>query len=229
MSPEPAPPAGYRPPRVGLTGGIASGKTSVALLFGALEVPVIDADQVARDVVAPGTALLQQVFADFGAELRRSDGSLDRSALRHLIFADAGKRRQLEALLHPAIQQRTELLAAAAGGPYQIHVIPLLVETHAGSQFDRVLLVDCPEDVQVARLQARDGCNAHQARAMLASQASREARLAAADDVILNDAALSALAPKVAALHQGYLALAAALRARGPAGEQPATEKRHGR
>src|ERR1700689_37124 len=183
MSPEPAPPAGYRPPRVGLTGGIASGKTSVALLFGALGVPVIDADQVAREVVAPGTALLQQVFAAFGAHLRRPDGSLDRTALRHLVFADAGKRHQLEALLHPAIQQRSELLAAAAGGPYQIHVIPLLVETRAGPQYDRVLLVDCPEDLQVARLQARHGCDADQARATLASQASREARLAAADEV----------------------------------------------
>jgi dephospho-CoA kinase len=229
MNPDPAPPAGHQPPRVGLTGGIASGKTTVALLFGALGVPVIDADQVAREVVAPGSALLQQVIATFGAELRRPDGGLDRPALRHLIFADAGKRRQLEALLHPAIQQRTELLAAAAGGPYQIHVIPLLVETQGASQVDRVLLVDCPEDMQVARLRTRDGCDAHQARAMLASQANRQARLAAADDVIVNDGPLSALAPKVAALHQGYLALAAALRARGAAEEPSVTDKRHGR
>jgi dephospho-CoA kinase len=212
MSADAAPPAAAKPLRIGLTGGIASGKTTVALLFGALGVPVIDADQVARDVVAPGTALLSQVFASFGTELRRPDGSLDRIALRHLVFADAGKRRQLEALLHPAIRRRTELLAGAAGGPYQMHVIPLLVETHAGSHYDRVLLVDCPEAVQVARLQARDGCDADQARAMLASQAGREARRAAADDIILNDAAPSALAPQVAALHQKYLALAAARR-----------------
>ena len=217
MHPDPAPPAGFKPLRIGLTGGIASGKTTVALLFGALGVPVIDADQVAREVVAPGTTLLAQLFASFGGELRRADGSLDRAALRQLVFADAGKRRQLEALLHPAIRQRTELLAAAAGGAYQIHVIPLLVETQAGSHYDRVLLVDCPEVAQLARLQARDGCDASQARAMLASQTSREARLAAADDVILNDAALSALGPKVATLHQNYLALAAAPRAPGPA------------
>ena len=164
MSADAAPPAAAKPLRIGLTGGIASGKTTVALLFGALGVPVIDADQVARDVVAPGPALLSQVFASFGTELRRPDGSLDRIALRHLVFADAGKRRQLEALLHPAIRRRTELLAGAAGGPYQMHVIPLLVETHAGSHYDRVLLVDCPEAVQVARLQARDGCDADQAR-----------------------------------------------------------------
>jgi len=220
MDPRPAPPAGLKPLRVGLTGGIASGKTTVSLLFGALGVPVIDADQVARDVVAPGTRLLAQVFESFGAQLRRPDGSLDRTALRRLIFADAGKRRQLEALLHPAIRLRIELLAAQAGGQYQIHVIPLLVETHAASQYDRVLLVDCPESLQAARLQARDGCDPEQARAMLGSQASRETRLAAADDVILNDADPAALAPKVAALHQNYLALAAPARAAGPADDR---------
>jgi dephospho-CoA kinase len=210
MEPRPAPPATPKPLRVGLTGGIASGKTTVSLLFGGLGVPVIDADQVARDVVAPGTRLLTQVFESFGAQLRRADGSLDRTALRRLVFEDAGKRTQLEALLHPAIKARTERLAAQARGPYQIHVIPLLVETGVESQYDRVLLVDCPEAVQLARLQSRDGCDAQQARAMLGSQASREARLAVADDVIVNDALAADLAPKVAALHQRYLALAAA-------------------
>ena len=145
---------------IALTGGIASGKSTVSRLFDALGVPVIDADQVARDVVAPGTTLLAQVFERFGAQLRRPDGSLDRTGLRRLVFADPARRRQLEALLHPAIRVRTENLAAQAGGPYQIHVIPLLVETHAGAQFDRVLLVDCPEALQLARLQARDGCDA---------------------------------------------------------------------
>jgi dephospho-CoA kinase len=222
MSPQSAPPARIKPPRVALTGGIASGKSTVALLFAALGVPVIDADQIAREVVAPGTPLLSEVFARFGAQLRRSDGSLDRAALRRLVFADAGQRLQLEALLHPAIARRTELLSAAAGGPYQIHVIPLLVETAAGSHYDRVLLVDCPEELQVARLQARDGCDGREARAMLASQASRQARLAAADDVILNDAAPSALTPKVAALHQHYLALAALARSPDAPGEPPA-------
>jgi dephospho-CoA kinase len=225
MDPRPAAPARDRPLHVGLTGGVASGKTTVSLLFGALGVPVIDADQVARDVVAPGTRLLAQVFENFGPELRRADGSLDRSALRRLVFTDTRSRRQLEALLHPAIRVRTELLAAKAGGAYQIHVIPLLVETHAGSQYERVLLVDCPESLQLARLLARDGGDAQQALLLLSSQASREARLAAADDVILNDGEPADLKPKVAALHQKYLALAAATGALGrPAHAQPGEE-----
>ena len=214
-----------RPLRIGLTGGVASGKTTVSLLFGALGVPVIDADQVARDVVAPGTRLLAQVFENFGPQLQRPDGSLDRSALRRLVFADIRARRELEALLHPAIRVRTELLATQAGGRYQIHVIPLLVETHAGSQFDRILVVDCPQSLQLARLLARDGCDAQQAQAMLSSQASREARLAVADDVIVNDGEPEDLAPKVAALHQKYLTLAAAMGAAGPPSHaQPAED-----
>jgi dephospho-CoA kinase len=198
------------PPRIGLTGGIASGKSTVSRLFGALGVPVIDADEVAREVVAPGSMLLQQVFEKFGPQLRRPDGALDRTGLRRMIFADAARRHQLETLLHPAISVRTEKLAAQAGGPYQIHVIPLLVETHGGSRFERVLVVDCPRALQLARLQARDGCDAEQARAMLDAQASREARLAAADDVIVNDGVPADLVPKVAALDQKYRSLAAA-------------------
>jgi dephospho-CoA kinase len=209
MQPRAAPPARSKPLRIGLTGGIASGKSTVAHMFAALGVAVIDADQVARDVVAPGTALLARVIEEFGAQLRRADGSLERTALRRLVFEDPGKRSRLEALLHPAIRARTEQLAAQARGGYQIHVIPLLVETNAGSQYQRVLVVDCPEALQLARLQARDGCDAEQARAILGSQAGRAARLAAADDVILNDSGTADLAPKVAALHQKYLGLAA--------------------
>jgi len=137
-----------------------------------------------------------------------------------VVFNDDGKRRQLEALLHPAISSRREYLAARAGGPYQIHVIPLLVESHAGGQFDRVLVVDCPEALQLARLQARDSCDEQQALTMLGAQARREARLAAADDVIVNDGSAADLAPKVAALHQKYQALAAAA--------HPATPGAHG-
>jgi dephospho-CoA kinase len=209
-----------RPPRIALTGGIASGKTTVSHLFGALGVPVIDADQVARDVVAPGTRLLAQVLETFGVQLRRADGSLDRTGLRRMIFTDPGKRRQLEALLHPAISVRTEKLAAQAGGPYQIHVIPLLMETHAASRFNQVLVVDCAEALQLARLQARDGCDAQQARAMLGAQASRAARLALADDVIMNDGDVADLALKVAALHQKYRQLAAATQPPVPAGDR---------
>lgn len=209
-----APQAVARTLRVGLTGGIASGKSTVSQLFAALGVAVIDADLVSREVVEPGSPLLTQVFDLFGAQLRRADGSLDRAALRQLVFTDMAKRQQLEALLHPAIQSRSEQLAARATGTYQIHVIPLLVETQAEGRYDRVLVVDCPEELQFARLLARDGTEPAQARAMLATQASRMARLAVADDVILNDGQSAALIPKVAALHQRYLTLAEAARAR---------------
>lgn len=195
------------PLRIGLTGGIASGKSSVSRLFSALGVPVIDTDEIARALVAPGTPLLEQILARFGGELRRSDGSLDRAALRRLVFESPERRRELDALTHPAILARAEQLAGAASGPYQIHVIPLLTETHSASRYDRVLVVDCPEALQLERLQARDGCDAAQAQAMLAAQASRAQRLALADDVIVNDSAPAALVPKVAALDQQYRAL----------------------
>jgi dephospho-CoA kinase len=195
---------------IGLTGGIASGKSTVSQLFASHGVPVIDADVIAREVIAPGTALLQKVFARFGPTIRRPDGTLDRAALRQLVFADASKRRELEALLHPAIRERTARLAWQAIGPYQLHVVPLLVETGAASRYHRVLVVDCPESLQSQRLRARDGVTEPEARAMLEAQASRQARLAVADDVITNDGAPAALAPQVAALHEQYLRLAAA-------------------
>ena len=144
-------------PRVGLTGGIASGKSTVSRLFGAHGVPVLDADIIAREVIAPGTALLATLFERFGPGIRAADGSLDRSALRRLVFSDDDRRRELEALLHPAIRARTEQLAAQANGCYQLHVVPLLVETHAQDRYDRILVVDCPESLQMARLRARDG------------------------------------------------------------------------
>jgi len=195
---------------VGLTGGIASGKSMVSQRFEALGVPVLDADKIAREVIAPGTALLTTLFERFGSGIRAGDGSLDRSALRLLVFSDEGRRRELESLLHPAIRARTEQLAALAPGAYQLHVVPLLVETQAQDRYNRILVVDCPESLQLERLRARDGISETQARAMLGSQASRAARLASADDVILNDGAPDALGPRVAALHARYLALAAA-------------------
>lgn len=195
---------------IGLTGGIASGKSTVSQLFAGHGVPVIDADVIAREVIAPGTALLQKVFARFGPTIRRPDGTLDRPALRQLVFADSGKRRELEALLHPAIRERTARLAWQAIGPYQLHVVPLLVETGAASRYHRVLVVDCPESLQTQRLRARDGLAEAQVQAMLEAQATRQARLALADDVINNDGELAALAPQVAALHQQYLKLVAA-------------------
>jgi dephospho-CoA kinase len=199
-----------RPPlRVGLTGGVASGKSSVSALFAALGVAVIDADLIAREVVGPGTALRARLFEVFGETIRGPDGGLDRAALRRLIFAHEARRRELEALLHPAIRERTEQLAAQASGPYQLHVNPLMVETREAALYDRVLVVDCPESLQYERLRARDGCSPVEARAMLEAQASRAARLAIADDVIRNDEGLPALQPRVEALHQRYLQLAA--------------------
>ncbi len=201
MSPAPA--------RVGLTGGVASGKSTVSHLFEDLGVPVLDADIIAREVIAPGTALLNTLFERFGPGIRAEDGSLDRPALRRLVFSDDRLRRELESLLHPAIRARTEQLAAQARGAYQLHVVPLLVETHAQDRYDRILVVDSPESLQMTRLLARPGMSESDARAIINSQASRAARLAIADDVILNDSALDALGPRVAALHAHYLALRA--------------------
>jgi len=196
--------------RVGLTGGVASGKSTVAQLFSALGVPVIDADQIAREVVAPGSTLLAEVVRRFGAQLLQPTGALDRAALRSIVFADPRARRELEALLHPAIRSRTEALAAAADGPYQIHMLPLLVETQAMRRYGRILVVDCGAALQLERLTARDGINETAARTMLAAQATRTERLAVADDVITNSGSIEDLRLQVATLHTKYLALAAA-------------------
>jgi len=205
MSAAAAPPS--RAPWVGMTGGIASGKTTVSNLFAALGVPVLDADLIARQVVAAGTPLRAQLFERFGAAIRTSEGELDRAALGRIVFENASLRHELEALLHPAIRARTEQLAAQTGGAYQLHVVPLLVEAGAAERYSRVLVVDCPESLQVQRLRKRTGLSDSAAHAMLAAQASRAARLAAADDVILNDGPPEALPPLVAALHARYLQL----------------------
>jgi dephospho-CoA kinase len=210
-----APPPLPAPLRIALTGGIASGKSTVAALFVGLGVPVIDLDEIAREVVAPGTALLERVIGRFGPAMRQADGSLDRRALRERIFRDADARAGLEALLHPAIMARAAELSAAAGGPYQLIVIPLLAESGSAGQYDRVLVVDCAESLQRARLAQRDGATAGMIDAALAAQASRAARLALANEVIHNDGAAAGLAAQVRELHRQYLQLAAA-RARAP-------------
>jgi len=191
--------------RVGLTGGIASGKSTVAKLFEALGVPVIDTDVLAREVVAPSQPALQQIAQRFGQGVLAADGSLNRAALRAIVFADPTARADLEQVMHPAIRALLEQRSAAASGPYQIHVIPLLVETDGKSRVDRVLVVDCSEELQLRRLQVRDGSTLEQARGILAAQATRAARLAAADDVIVNDGDLAALRDRVSALHSRYL------------------------
>jgi dephospho-CoA kinase len=197
-----------RPFRVGLTGGIASGKSTAAKFFGALGVPIIDTDQLARDVVEPGQPPLERLVERFGASILTEDGRLDRPALRNIVFSDPKARADLEALTHPAIGAAVEARSAEAGGIYQILVIPLLVEKSLGSQLDRVLVVDCDEELQIRRVQARDGSTLEQARAILNAQASRGARLKAAQDVITNDGDMSAVRDQVEKLHARYLELA---------------------
>jgi dephospho-CoA kinase len=194
--------------RVGLTGGIASGKSTAAKFFGALGVPIIDTDQLARDVVEPGQPPLERLVERFGPSILTEDGHLDRPALRNIVFSDPKARADLEALTHPAIGVAVEARSAEAGGIYQILVIPLLVEKSLGSQLDRVVVVDCDEELQIRRLQARDGSTLEQARAILNVQTSRGARLKAAHDVIKNEGDMSAVRDQVEKLHARYLELA---------------------
>jgi len=210
---------------IGLTGGIASGKSSVADLFAARGISVIDADLLAREVVTPGEAALAQIATRFGDSVLSADGDLDRRRLRDIVFADQAARRELEAILHPAIRARMDerrAACAAAGESYCICAIPLLVETGQQHRFDRVLVVDLDRQTQIERLLARDAGGREQAEAILASQASREQRLAAADDSIDNRGEPQALEAQVSALHQRYLELAAARRQAPPDSESKA-------
>jgi dephospho-CoA kinase len=196
---------------VGLTGGIGSGKSTVADCFAALGVPVIDTDVVARELTAPGGATLEAIRKAFGETVMQAEGNLDRAALRHLVFSDAGARRRLEAILHPRIRQAVEQALAKLTTPYALIVIPLLVETGAyRGVLNRVLVVDCPEEKQIARVKARSGLAEEEVKAILAAQVSRAERRAAADDILLNTGSPEALCAEVEQLHQRYLALAAA-------------------
>src|SRR5690606_25113817 len=198
-------PSDARPFLVALTGGIASGKSAVADVFAGLGVPVLDTDQIARDIVAPGTPTLAKLVEVFGAEILDEKGQLDRKRMRERVFSDSDARARLEAITHPAIREELAARSARAGGPYQVHVIPLLVEGSRASDYDRVLLVDCPEEEQVRRLIARDKITVEQAHAMLAAQATREQRLAVADDVIVNTGKIEDLKRFVETLHRNYL------------------------
>ncbi len=198
-----------RPLRIGLTGGIASGKSTVTQRFTELGIPVIDADVASRSVVEPGKPGLTQVIERFGPKVLDARGHLDRKALRSLIFDDPDSRRALDAILHPLIREEMEREAAAAQGPYVVMAIPLLVESgKARRRVDRVLVVDAEETLQIQRLRARDGSSEEEARAILASQTSRSARLAEADDVLLNTGSVADLRQAVDRLHEQYLQLA---------------------
>jgi len=196
--------------RIGLTGGIASGKSLVADCFAELGVPIIDADQVARDITRPDQPALREIVDLFGDAVIAPDGSLDRRRLRRIVFADTASRAVLEGILHPRIRAEMLLRAGRAGGPYQVLVVPLLVETGFDRLTDRVLVVDCPEELQKARLLSRDAEDPAQVERILAAQIPRGERLAAADDVLDNSGPIAATRAQVSTLHRRYLALAAA-------------------
>lgn len=196
------------PMRVALTGGIASGKTAVSNRFAALGVPVIDADVAARQVVMPGSEGLAELVACCGSGILLADGSLDRAGLRARIFADPALRQQVNAILHPRIRSWMQARAAEQPYPYQMFVVPLLVETGQHTAYDRVLLVTADEAVRRQRLRARDRISVEQADAILQAQADESARLAIADDILYNNADEHSLAQQVESLHQNYLQLA---------------------
>lgn len=193
---------------VALTGGIATGKSAVAELFTQHGVPVLDTDQIARELVEPGTPIFGRVVEAFGAGMLDAAGRLDRARMRERVFADSTQRHLLESILHPAIRDELARRAAAVDGGYQIHMVPLLLETGRIDAYDRVLVVDCPQEQQISRLLARDGLDLELARRILAAQASREARLSAADDVIVNTGTLEELGQFVLTLHRNYERLA---------------------
>jgi dephospho-CoA kinase len=194
--------------RIGLTGGVASGKTTVAKLFADAGAVVLDTDVIAREVVEPGEPALAALVEALGDEILGTDGRLDRALLRRRLFGDEALRRTVESILHPAILAELGRQSADAGGSYQVLVIPLLVDSDLAGIVDRVLVVDCPVERQIARLMLRDGETREGAGAMLAAQVSRETRLAAADEVIVNDGTLADLAAQVADLDRKYRLLA---------------------
>lgn len=205
----------HAPPYVvALTGGIASGKSAVAERFEKLGVEVIDADRVARELVAPGQPSLDEIAAAFGADVLDASGALDRRRMRERVFADPAARRRLEAILHPRVRSALRERTQQSAGPYILLAIPLLAESDGYGWIDRVLVVDVSRETQRTRLIARDGITPQLADAMLDAQASRERRLAIADDVVDNDGALSDLDAQVADLHRRYLVEARKLASR---------------
>jgi dephospho-CoA kinase len=194
---------------IGLTGGIASGKSVVAGMFVALGAKLVDTDVIAREVVAPGEPALEAIRAAFGDAVLTAGRELNRTGLRALIFEDPVKRRTLESILHPLIRSRTLRRLDKIEGPYAIVAVPLLVETGFGKLVDRVLVVDCPKDLQLDRLIKRDGLPRATAEAMINAQADRATRLRAAQDIIDNAGSLEATRAQVEKLHRTYLELAA--------------------
>ncbi len=197
-----------RPLVIGVTGGIGSGKSTICAEFLRYGIPEIDTDQIAREVVVPGNPGLAAVVAAFGREVLTPEGYLDRAALRRIVFADPARRAELEAILHPRIRARVQELIAEVTTPYCLLGIPLLVEHGNKQQLDRVLVVDCPAETQIARVTARDKLTESEVAAIMRTQATRQERLNRADDVVMNDSDLATIQAQVKTLHLRYLALA---------------------
>ncbi|HJV88071.1 MAG TPA: dephospho-CoA kinase [Noviherbaspirillum sp.] len=196
---------------VGLTGGIGSGKTTVADMLQARGAALVDTDRIAHQLTAPGGAAIPDIRAQFGDAFLTAEGAMNRARMREYVFAESTAKARLEAILHPLIRVETELAAARAKGTYLVFVVPLLVESGSWKQrVSRVLVVDCAEQTQVRRVMSRSGLSEAQVRTIIAAQASRQERLAAADDVIDNDGDSLALVPQVDKLHAMYVSLAAA-------------------
>jgi dephospho-CoA kinase len=192
---------------IGLTGGIGSGKSTVADMFAARGATIVDTDLIAHRLTAPHGPAMPAIVAEFGPGFADAAGALDRARMRSLVFSDAGAKARLEAILHPRIRDAALAAAAAASGCYVIYAVPLLIESGTWRErVTRILAVDCPEEVQIARVMARNNLPESQVRAIMAAQVSRQARLAAADDVIENSAGIEALAPQIDRLHDLYLA-----------------------
>jgi dephospho-CoA kinase len=194
-----------RPLVVGLTGGIGSGKSTVSAIFESLGVPVIDADQLAHQLVAPGQAALDEIRKTFGERCITPDGHLDRALIRQRVFSNSDEKQKLESILHPRIRNRIVAWIAGLESPYCIVVIPLLLETGQTDLVDRILVVDIPENEQLTRVAARDGLTHNAVLAIMDSQTDRETRLAAADDVIANSSDIASLESRVRTLHSYYL------------------------
>jgi dephospho-CoA kinase len=195
------------PPRlvIGLTGGIGSGKSLVANMFAERGASIVDTDQIAHSLTGPNGAAMPDILAEFGAQMADSRGAMDRAKMRERVFSEPAAKRRLEAILHPMIRAATEAAAADATGAYVMLAIPLLVESGSWKQrVSRVLVIDCPEEVQVARVMARNGLAEEQVRAIMAAQVPRAVRLAAADDVIDNGGRIEDLTPQVDRLHDFY-------------------------
>lgn len=195
---------------VGLTGGIGSGKSTVAELFVRNGAALVDTDAIAHELTAAGGAAIPALLAKFGPGVIDGSGALDRTAMRQSVFADPAARAQLEAILHPLIRQLAAERCQAAAAPYVILAVPLLVESGEYRQrCQRIAVVDCPESRQIERVMARSGLSVDQVRAIMAAQATRQQRLAVADDVVVNDGDLASLGEQVDALHRKYLQLSA--------------------